>query len=75
MPDHNSAPAENASAPSPIPLPNCALAAVCAPAAPAIAVMVEQLIQIVPQHVVSAIVGSRAPADLSIAPPLPPPRA
>jgi hypothetical protein len=75
MPDHGTVPAENASAPAPMPSSGCPLAAVCAPAAPAIPVTVEQLVTTIPPQVVAAISASRAPADISFAPPLPPPRA
>jgi hypothetical protein len=75
MPDHGNVPAENASAPAPIPSSGCPLAAICAPAAPAIPVGVELLVTTIPPRVAVAISGSRAPADISFAPPLPPPRA
>lgn len=75
MPEPESMPAENASAPMQMPPPNCALVAVCAPAPLAIPAFAAQLVQTVLFLATPAITAGHLPTDFSSAPPLPPPRA
>ena len=74
MPEHGTAPTQQLSQPVPLSGQSCALASVCAPAAPAVPSFVGQLESSVPLHAVAAIAGDMAPPEVATAPPFHPPR-
>jgi hypothetical protein len=74
MPERGRAPSHTISAAAPASSQSCAMATVCAPAPLAVPAMANQVVRAVPLRSTLPIAGNTFPADIALAPPLPPPR-